>query len=316
MTEAVLPIVRFPSRPEWGRGLLVEERDGKRYYDFEDGERHVLLEQGWSKLEEVMLPDKERAQLERRLKGIAQRKEAVAKRSKKRGAVGKTAASFADQLAFFDAKFAGGFLGEKYVEDERAPADRRGPKGYKERILLLARDTLSKEALESAKAAGDFTGVVDRVRKVMQSAFTLMHPQSDVVPFTNMVPANHEAFVATLLDLLHGTGPYAGRFDRYVEVLARTKVTWPLASFVPAVYFPNEHLFIKPQPIEEQASILGMSVGFDPEPTAEGYERMRAVGEEVRKRLAEAGHAPRDLLDVYTFIWLTRTAPPANPKPS
>src|SRR3990172_2828311 len=131
MTEAVSPIVRFPSRPEWGRGLLVEERDGKRYYDFEDGERHVLLEQGWSKLEEVSLAEKERAALERRLKGIAQRKEAVAKKSKKRGASVKTASSFADQLAAFDARFPGGFLGERYVAQERAPAETRGPKGYK-----------------------------------------------------------------------------------------------------------------------------------------------------------------------------------------
>lgn len=312
MTEATQPIVRFPSRPEWGRGLFVEERDGKRYYDFEDGERHVLLEQGWSKLEEVALPEKERAALERRLRGIAQRKEAVAKKSKKRGAGAKIAASFADQRSLFDAKFPGGFLGEKYVEEERAPADRRGPKGYKERILLMAKETFSKETLEAAKSSGDLQSVVDRVRKVMQSAFTLMHPQSDVVPFTNMQPVNHAAFVDALIDLVHGSGDFAGRFDRYVEVLARGRVTWPLATFVPAVYFPSEHLFVKPQPLEEQAQILGMSVGYDPEPTAEGYSRMKAVGEEVKKRLVDAGHTPRDLLDVYTFIWLTRNAPPTQ----
>ncbi len=310
MTEPTL-IVRFPNRPEWGLGLLIEERDGKRYYDFEDGERHVLLELGWTKLESVALPEKERAALERKLKSLANRKEATAKKAKKRGA-SRPAASFSDQLALFATKFPGGFLGDKYVEDERAPADHRGPRGYKERIVQMARTGLGKADLDALRSAGDFSGVIDKLKKVMQSAFTLMHPQSDVVPFTNMAPANHAAFVDTLIDLLHGDGDYGKRFDRYVEVLARGKVTWPLATFVPAVLRPNEHLFVKPQAIEEQAQVLGQSLVYDPEPSGDGYARMRAIGEEIRRRLIEAGQQPRDLLDVYTFIWLTRNAPSAS----
>ena len=42
-TEPSAPIiVKHPGCPQWGLGYLVEERDEKRFYDFEDGHNHSI----------------------------------------------------------------------------------------------------------------------------------------------------------------------------------------------------------------------------------------------------------------------------------
>ena len=48
-------IVKHPGCPQWGLGLLIEERDDKRFYDFEDGLSHSIAKAFWSKLEPVKL---------------------------------------------------------------------------------------------------------------------------------------------------------------------------------------------------------------------------------------------------------------------
>jgi hypothetical protein len=39
--------------------------------------------------------------------------------------------------------------------------------------------------------------------------------------------------------------------------------------------------------------------------TASGYRQFFEVAKEMQQRLIGAGHHPRDLMDVYSFIWRT-----------
>ena len=46
-------VVKHPDRPQWGLGWLIEERDDKRTYEFEDVQSHSIAKAFWPKLEKV-----------------------------------------------------------------------------------------------------------------------------------------------------------------------------------------------------------------------------------------------------------------------
>src|SRR5262245_9611630 len=62
-------IVKHPGCPQWGLGLLAEERDDKRFYDFEDGLSHSIARAYWSKLQPVELGLDEATALEKKVRG-------------------------------------------------------------------------------------------------------------------------------------------------------------------------------------------------------------------------------------------------------
>ncbi len=68
---------------------------------------------------------------------------------------------------------------------------------------------------------------------------------------------------------------------------------------------------MKPSFFEKRAAVLGFNLAYDRAPSAEGYTRMQSLARELERRLRERGLAPRDLMDVYAFLW--RTISPSKP---
>ncbi|MGK3997899.1 hypothetical protein [Sorangium sp. So ce1024] len=319
-TEPSAPIiVKHPGCPQWGLGYLVEERDEKRFYDFEDGHNHSIAKAFWSKLEPVQLGDDEATALEARIRGLRDRPAAAAKKQRARPAA-PVLTSFDEQVASFEAQFDGGFGGLQFISEERGAAGAEAPDGpkkkskaYKQGAIETARALLGKGELEALLAAGNLDGFMERIHKVHKAATGLLHPLGDLIPFNKMPAEHHRAYAEAVVDLLHGAGDYAARFDRLAGVLAAAKVvTWPLATILSALVYPEEHVFVKPSFYEKQAAVLGFDLAYDRAPSAEGYARMQSLARELERRLRERGLAPRDLMDVYAFLW--RTISP--PKPS
>ena len=311
-SERAPEVVKHPGCPQWGLGLLVEERDDKRFYEFEDGQAHSIAKPFWSKLEPVRLPEDERAALEAKLRG-QRSKPPPSKKARVRTAPTATI-TFDEQVARFEKEFAGGFAGDIWTKEERGVAEKKG-KAFKSFAIATAQSELAKGVLEPLLAAGDAAGVIARVRAVHAAAGGLLHPLGDVIPFSKIEAEHQPALAEAIVGLLHGSGDFAPRFDRFMAVLNEVKVsTWPLATVLTALFDPTTHVFVKPSFYEKQAAIIGKNLGYERVPTAAVYGRMVEVAAEVESRLRERGHTPKDRLDVYAFIWRTVSAPKV-PKP-
>src|SRR5215468_11906060 len=114
--DEIPQIVKHPGCPQWGLGYLVEERDNKRFYDFEDGQLHSIAKDFWSKLEPVELATEEVQALEAKIKGL--REKAVPTKKPRGRPVPVVNTTFEEQLARFDGEL-GGFEGEAFIAQER-----------------------------------------------------------------------------------------------------------------------------------------------------------------------------------------------------
>jgi hypothetical protein len=305
-------VVKHVSCPEWGLGYLTEERDEKRFYDFEDGQSHSIAKAFWSKLEAVSLGSAEAQALEKKVKSLRDQRSAPGKAKARTVAV--PLADFDAQLKRFLDVCPGGFAGDKFIKDERGTLAQEGDKKTKPgkaQAIVTAQKLLSKSELDRLIAASAFAEVLANVRIVHKAATGLLHPLGDVIPFNKMPADKDRAFAESLRNLLHGDGPYEARFDRFVATLADANLaTWPLSTVLSALVFPNEHAFVKPSYYEKQAMLLAFDLRYERVPNAAAYGRMRQLSEELGKRLTTLGQTPRDKMDLYGFI--VKTLSPAK----
>ncbi|MBK9262869.1 MAG: hypothetical protein IPM54_24080 [Polyangiaceae bacterium] len=307
MTANAPIVVKHVSCPEWGLGYLAEERDEKRFYDFEDGHSHSIAKAFWSKLEPVSLGTAEIAALEKKVRSLRDQRSTTTK-SKTR-VVAVPLANFDAQYARFMEIFPGGFAGDRFVKDERGvvtvDAEKKSKAG-KAQAIAMAQSLFAKAELDRLIGASAFAEVLANVRAVHKAAAGLLHPLGDIIPFNKMPAERDRAFAEALRELLHGDGAYDARFDRFVATLAEAQLaTWPLATVLSSLVFPNEHAFVKPSYYEKQAALLGFDLRYERVPNAAAYGRMKQLAEELAKRLTALGQTPRDNLDVYAFIGRT-----------
>ncbi len=311
---AVAPmIVKHPGCPEWGLGYLSEERDDKRFYDFEDGMSHSIAKAFWSKLEPVSLGAAEARALEKKVRGL---KDARSSGKPKQRAVAPVLPNFEAQLSLFLEIFPGGFSSARFSKEERGSEepDAAGKKTKSSRAIAMAtaRSLLSKDGMDRSIQAGNYAEIVSNVRAVHKSATGLLHPLGDIIPFGKMATEHDRPVAEGIRDLLHGTDPHEARFDRLVAALAKSKLaTWPLVTVLSALVTPEEHVFVKPSFYEKQAAMMSFPLRYERVPSGAAYDRMRALIDDITQKLVEKGQAPRDKMDVYSF--LARTLSPQQP---
>ena len=309
-------IVKHPGCPEWGLGFLSEERDDKRFYDFEDGMSHSIAKAFWSKLEPVSLGAAEARALEKKVRGL---KDQRSPGKTKQKAVAPILPNFDTQFAVFLEIFPGGFQSARFAKEERGAEDpnptAKKAKATRAIAMATARDLLSREVLDKQIQAGAFAEIVANVRTIHKAATGLLHPLGDIIPFTKMAAEHDRPVAEAVRDLLHGTDPYDARFDRLVAVLGKAKLaTWPLATVLSALLAPNEHVFVKPSFYEKQAAMMSFPLKYERAPSAAAYERMRALVDDVAQKLTEKGQPPRDKMDVYSFMARTMSPQPPTKK--
>jgi hypothetical protein len=302
-------------QPAWGRATLLDDKDGKLTLFFEHAGRRVFVKSQVKGLQAVELSDTEARTVDARLRG--KHPQGAARKSTKPKVVRPLVAvfsSFDAQVRWFETFFPGGFAGEKFVAEERGAPETKGKKGYKEAAIKLAQEQLSPERLASATPEEIFA-----VSKKLLSFTNLVFPIEGSIPFTTMKEEDRPAFVAALGELLHGEGEHGPRFEKFassVRIWDATsqgrKVTWPLASLLQALYAPVQHTYVKPTVFEQQALLLNLTADKHAPVNGPVYERFLDVARKTSERLVAAGHQPRDLMDVYSFIWRSHKEKPAG----
>jgi hypothetical protein len=273
---------RHLDKPEWGVGVLVDERDGKRTIDFQHGKRHVIAQSFWGQLAEEEPSKGDEVAALTANESITKSLEPKKGRRPSRAAAAPRI-TFDIQLARLAAGWPGG--------------------------LADARPTVGDAGKKLAAAVASGEGAVPRVKEAL-AAGGLLHPV-ELIQVTNPAPENAAAYLTALRALLEGSGDYAARFDALVGALGAAKPTWTMATVFASLVSPNEHVFVKPGLFQTQARILGMPItGYNTHPSGAVYAQFQTLAKTVGERLAAAGHRPRDLMDVYAFIW--RTLSPAT----
>jgi len=285
-------------RPQWGLAILAKRTRKKGRYLFQDGRMRAFA----ARFDHMLEPVDKPLDIASRVAGelSAQLDDGKTITPVKR----TDRVSFAEQIAVFEHLHPEGFDDPSYVAKVRRDTRRR--KRQREPLIADARQLLGREALSLAIESGDAVGVRDGVLDLL-SKCTVVRTR-DQRPLANMPDALCDGFARALFHLLHGDGDDFDRFTRYVAALdydAEDRATWPLITAVPAMVHPEEHLVVKRSVFRKQAAWMAPRLVVGKVPNAGKYQRVLNMAKAIRKRLEEAGHHPRDMWDIYDFVWMT-----------
>lgn len=320
MTERAA-VYRNEAEKEWGLGLVIDDRSDRMVMVFEHAGRKVFLKAGSKNLTQVSLDAEALAQLQAKVRGRhAPRSNTVAKAKGKAAPRKQRAArftTFAEQLAFFEKLFIGGFQGERFTLEERGPSGVKGKAGYKTAAIAMAQQELSRARFQSASVEELF----ESAKRVL-NATNIVFPIEGPIPFGAIAKPDRPAAVKALEHLLHEPGDLGPRIERFAGAINLKdksghgkRVTWPLATIFPGLFDPDHHVCVKPTPFAEEAATLELVAAASQPVTAAGYRQFLAVAKETQARLLAAGQRPRDLMDVYSFIWRTHAEKPGTAPP-
>jgi hypothetical protein len=195
--------------------------------------------------------------------------------------------------------FPGGFRDETYHDWERGykwEAHERWERELGERTLrALVRDGASEEVARSAVAIESRTNLLFSFEKMALR---------DAV----RSPGGARAFAEGLLAFLHGRGSDQARFERWCETVGalprrQTRVlTWPLVTVFGFIALPERHIFLKPNVTRAAALAYGVDFDYRSRPNWETYASLLAFAARVRRDQRDL--APRDMIDLQSFIWV------------
>jgi hypothetical protein len=121
--------------------------------------------------------------------------------------------------------------------------------------------------------------------------------------------AGGKALATGLYELIHGSGAFGPRLDRFTDVLdalpqRQTRLAkWPVATLFPFVALPKQHLILKPRLIKRVAERFHFDLQYQSRPNATTYAALMEFVVWLEGELAP--WKPRDLIDVQSFIWVT-----------
>lgn len=303
--DAALALYQHSRRPRWGLAILAWEGRDKRRYQFQDGRLRTFKKGYYHLFDPIDRPLDVATdiadELSSKLEVSRARREAVVDARSK----GKRLISLEDQLAAFAHQYPDGFDGETWRDAVRGAEAGRNLKRHRDQAIATAQEHLSAERLDAWLAAGDGPAVLASMAAVVQG--TDLERPGVAAAIRALDGAVGLALGQPLRDLLYGEGDYGPRFTTWVSALAGAGLTvaWPVATLLPALVHPGDHVVIKPASFRDQARWMAPGLDMDLVPTASLYARLLSMTFRLRMRLEQAGHEPRDLMDVYQFVWTT-----------
>ncbi|HEY5958591.1 MAG TPA: hypothetical protein VIV60_18650 [Polyangiaceae bacterium] len=305
------------TRKDWGVGVLAWELSGKRGYLFEDGEERTMASGFYELMGRVEKPSADQRDAYLRLQRV------LAGRARAHHMMIETdGPTFYDQVARLRRTYPAGLLDVKWAAEMRGEGTKPRVSRNRAALIAEAQEQLNATKLETLLEGQHYGQVWGQIVTVLS--------HSDLVPKAQLKqPAaargEHQRELAmAATSLLHGTGPYEKRLDRFLAALAAYSgepARWEMATALSALVHPSEHVCVHPSPFRQQFKIIG-SPGTLPaaKPSGAAYNRVLAATRNIAAKLAEQGEVLRDLLDVHDFIRVTLKAVPksalkAKPQP-
>ncbi|HXK18390.1 MAG TPA: hypothetical protein VNG33_11335 [Polyangiaceae bacterium] len=290
----------FPSlfshkkRADWGVGVLSGEEDGKRRYLFEDGEERIMGAGGIQLMFKVEAPDRDQQATCARLLALLAKREG---RSESNEAAG--ASAVIKQLERLHKKYPSGFSGKEWRSDEKNMHARQTRTTSAPKVQA----ELSPKNFEKLERAQRYEEIWGQVVRLLGESGLVQGPLKS--------PSNAEQqrlLAEKTRELLHGSDTYEARFDRFIaayESALREPPSWQVATALPALMSPVNHVYVEPTSFRKQLKALSRYSAFAARPNGPAYTRCLGMAQALANMLAARGEVPRDLLDVHDFVRVT-----------
>jgi hypothetical protein len=292
-------LLRHRARPAWGLAIHAGEIDGQQAFQFEDGTMRRIAESHVGLLEPVEVGfEVEQAALSRlnELAGLTLARDAAAE--------GETLLTFDDQVAIFQHQFKGGFAGSGWQKKQRGAGTKRALKRHRDPAIARARELLSESAIAELLAGMRHDEVVRRAVEVLHESSLV---EARPIEALRRLPRDCiRPFAEALRDVLYGEGRYELRLLQLLQALrSGGETSWALATALPALVQPERHVCVRPSTFREQARWMAPHLVLEKQADSRQYLVLLGMAKNVADKLTERDLAPRDLLDVYDFMWFT-----------
>jgi len=303
-TPSVPPrVFEHTSRKDWGRSVLLMEIPDKRTFLFEDGAERSFRPDYWHKMEIIEVQPNEAVRIDR----LARRNQEPAPGSsrKSKAPPKKPDITFEQQVAYFMKLYPVGFEDDSYIKAERGNPEGKGSDKLKNAAIERAEDLLSQKNLDELLGNASYEEIHQIIYDLLTSTKSTTQ-KAEATRFKNLSEDLREQAAVALRELLYGDRTYPIRFDSFVAALdVEDGATWPLATLLPALVYPTEHLFVKPTFFKKQALILDVDPKYDTTPNSTTYTQFLETANKTMELLQKAGQRPRDLWDVHVFVCKT-----------
>ncbi len=298
-------LLAHAKRPEWGVAIQVRERGPRTDYQFQDGRLRSIANAFAHLMEPVDRPADETLALQQEL--AAQSGVILARRERREQARsrGDRIVELTDQIRYFLEQHPDGFDDSAWRQNVRGQEAKRRLKAHREAAIAEAQELLGRDELEQLLAEERYDEVLARALRVLQGT-SLVSP-ADLRPLRELPTAAAASFATALYQALYGDDAQEKRFAALADALSPSGhlVGWTLVTALPALVHPTEQICVRPNTFREQAKWMAPELKWSAEPNAPQYQRLLRMAAALQKRLVRRGLSPRDLLDVYDFIWCT-----------
>lgn len=194
--------------------------------------------------------------------------------------------------------FAGSFASADYAAEER---------DYK----LKAKHELEKTApIEEAATGSGYGEAVLRAYR----ATNLLYPVEKTRLQALLRGADADAFVRAAARFALGEGKSALRAMETL-LLPHDNAKWTVVTYLPFLWRPDAHIFLKPEVTKDFAERVGHSLArsYSAELDFGVYEDLLDLAHEIRTNLSDLN--PRDMIDVQSVIWVNGAYHDSNATP-
>ena len=296
-------LYKHSKKQEWGLAILAWEKDGRRGYQFEDGELRVFKDGYYQLLEEV---DKAEGDKEKVAGELLQHLGRALQQEKREESGGsKPLMSFDEQLMIFKSLYADGFGGDAWKKDVRGIEAKRRLKKHRAPALTEAAELMVKDDLAKMIESEQYAEVCEKIAKVWSGTDLVSSKMSKELDGSS--DAVKERVAKASFDLLYGEGEYSPRFMAWLRALRSAVGTagWQVATVLQSLVYPKEHVCVRPSSFRDQAAWIAPRITVTSRPDAVTYNKLREMSVLIEKKLGENGLAASDMLDVHDFIWAT-----------
>ena len=288
-------------RPEWGLGILSEERGDSRSFLFQDGVLRTFRDGFYHLLQPADRPLDVLLRIARNLSdrlGMRAGGQGVLKQAEKRDVV-----RLETQIAVFRMLYPEGFDDPGYIDAFRGTGAKKRLKRHLDAASAHAIEALAKDELQRLLDEGSFSEIHRKACAVVDGTDLCAPAARKIV--TELPEERHGDFAKALFDILHSDEAFFDRFTRMLDVLQPAdggNVKWTIATLLPALVHPDKHVAVKARPFALAARWAAPQLQVVTEPNAVVYDRLREMAKSLIEQLKAEGLAPRDLLDIRTFI--------------
>ncbi|MBS7818785.1 DUF3553 domain-containing protein [Wohlfahrtiimonas chitiniclastica] len=270
-------LVKHPTQPQWGVGVVIEDS------------RHDIVEIFFTELNETKRLSLSRVQLEPIEDASFRHRNLIVRNRNK---------NIKSLIDYFLEVFPAGFDDIKYIENERLD---------KELITRLAAEWLSQDVMHDALQNKNFEYIAKSAQKLISRDKMHLISTFEAIKFNDALKhqLHQQNFAYGLYDLLYGNeSDFQDNFMKFSEVLSEMDAQkWPIMTFFLFVFYPHKHIFVKPSITQDIAKVCDFNIQYKPEVNYLTYKKILMLAESIKTHLINAFLPPKDMIDVQSFMW-------------